>query len=154
MKVFISEIHYDNAGDDVGEAIGIQGVAGTELTGWSIVLYNGAVPYTSNSTFSLSALTIDDEGTGFGEVSISLPKDGLQNGGADGMALVNASGQVVQLLSYEGVFTASAGPATGMTSVDIGVAESGTTSVGSSLQLVGGVWKVSLDDSFGVLNVG
>ena len=40
--VFISEIHYDNAGVDAGEAIEVFGPAGTDLTGWSIVLYNGA----------------------------------------------------------------------------------------------------------------
>ena len=40
--VFISEIHYDNVGADAGEAVEVFGPAGTDLTGWSIVLYNGA----------------------------------------------------------------------------------------------------------------
>ena len=40
--VWINEIHYDNTGTDAGEAIEIAGPAGTDLTGWSIVLYNGA----------------------------------------------------------------------------------------------------------------
>ena len=40
--VFISEIHYDNAGTDAGEAVEVFGPAGTDLSGWSIVLYNGA----------------------------------------------------------------------------------------------------------------
>ena len=39
--VFINEIHYDNCGTDTGEAIEIAGPAGTDLTGWSLVLYNG-----------------------------------------------------------------------------------------------------------------
>ena len=39
--VFVNEIHYDNAGTDAGEAIEVAGPAGTDLTGWSIVLYNG-----------------------------------------------------------------------------------------------------------------
>ena len=39
--VFINEIHYDNAGADSGEAIEIAGPAGTDLSGWSLVLYNG-----------------------------------------------------------------------------------------------------------------
>ena len=39
--VRISEIHYDNGSTDVGEAIEVSGPAGTDLTGWSIVLYNG-----------------------------------------------------------------------------------------------------------------
>ena len=39
--VFINEIHYDNSGGDVDEAIEVAGDAGTDLSGWSIVLYNG-----------------------------------------------------------------------------------------------------------------
>ena len=40
---FINEIHYDNVGTDSGEAIEVAGPAGTDLTGWSLVLYNGAM---------------------------------------------------------------------------------------------------------------
>jgi hypothetical protein len=48
--VFINEIHYDNAGTDVGEGVEIAGTAGTDLTGWSIIPYNGngGVSYTQN----------------------------------------------------------------------------------------------------------
>jgi hypothetical protein len=35
--VFINEIHYDNAGTDVGEGVEIAGTAGMDLTGWSII---------------------------------------------------------------------------------------------------------------------
>ena len=35
---FISELHYDNAGGDVGEAVEIEGPAGLNLAGWSVVL--------------------------------------------------------------------------------------------------------------------
>ncbi len=41
--VFINEIHYDNDGTDADEAIEIAGPAGTDLTGWSVVLYNGVM---------------------------------------------------------------------------------------------------------------
>src|SRR5262245_52167181 len=40
--VFINEIHYDNVGTDTAEAIEIAGPAGTDLSGWTLVLYNGA----------------------------------------------------------------------------------------------------------------
>jgi hypothetical protein len=40
--VFINELHYDNAGTDEGEAVEVAGPAGTDLTGWQVVLYNGA----------------------------------------------------------------------------------------------------------------
>ena len=36
--VFINEIHYDNTGTDAGEFIEIAGPAGTDLSGYSIVL--------------------------------------------------------------------------------------------------------------------
>src|SRR5690606_21536106 len=40
--VRISEIHYDDDGTDEGEAIEISAPAGTDLTGWTVVLYNGS----------------------------------------------------------------------------------------------------------------
>jgi predicted extracellular nuclease len=135
--VFINEIHYDNSGTDIGEAIEIAGPAGADLTGWSIVLYNGSssvlAPYDSRT---LSG-NIDDLGSGFGVVVENYPTNGIQNGGPDGMALVDAGGDVVQFLSYEGSFTAVGGPADGLTSTDIGVSESSSTPAGFSLQLVG-----------------
>src|SRR5688572_25471932 len=39
--VRISEFHYDNTGTDAGEAIEISGPAGTSLSGYQVVLYNG-----------------------------------------------------------------------------------------------------------------
>ena len=39
--VFVNEIHYDNTGTDANEAIEVAGPAGTDLSGWSLVLYNG-----------------------------------------------------------------------------------------------------------------
>ena len=37
----ISEIHYDNVGTDLDEAVEIEAPVGFDLTGWQIVLYNG-----------------------------------------------------------------------------------------------------------------
>ncbi len=134
-SVFINEFHYDNGGTDVGEFIEIAAPAGTDLTGWSLVLYNGANGSAYNTT-SLSG-TVADQGDGFGTVIINYPTNGIQNGAPDGFALINNLGQVVQFLSYEGVFTAVGGPADGLTSTDIGVAESGSEPAGLSLQLTG-----------------
>ena len=36
----LSEIHYDNGGTDVGEAIEVAADPGADLTGWRVVLYN------------------------------------------------------------------------------------------------------------------
>ena len=59
MPVRISEFHYDNTGTDAGEAVEISGPAGTSLTGYSIVLYNGsggAVYDTDNLTGTIPNL--------------------------------------------------------------------------------------------------
>ncbi|MGB5246149.1 MAG: hypothetical protein WBN34_06345, partial [Woeseia sp.] len=134
QTVFINEIHYDNDGTDSGEAIEVAGPAGTDLTGWSIVLYNGSNGAVYGTT-DLSGV-ITNQQAGFGTVVVSYPSNGIQNGSPDGIALVNA-GTVIQFLSYEGTLTATDGPASGMTSTDIGVAEASTTPVGESLQLTG-----------------
>ena len=132
--VFINEIHYDNTGTDAGEFVEIAGPAGTDLSGYAIVLYNGSggVVY---DTDALSG-TIPDQQNGFGTVALNYPVNGIQNGSPDGIALVSG-GIVLQFLSYEGTFAATAGPAAGMLSVDIGVAETGSEPAGLALQLQG-----------------
>lgn len=134
MSAFINEFHYDNAGGDLGEFIEIAAPAGFDLTGWSIVLYNGSNGASYN-TIDLSGLTITDAGAGFGFLAVEAA--GLQNGSPDGIALVDDTGAVVEFLSYEGSFTATNGPAAGLTSTDVGVAEGGATPVGQSLQRQG-----------------
>jgi predicted extracellular nuclease len=157
LNPFINEIHYDNIDVDTGEAIEVAGPAGTDLTDWSLVLYNGSNG-TSYNTTSLSG-TIPDLGDGYGVVVVNYPSNGIQNGAPDGMALVDDASNVIQFLSYEGTFMATDGPANGMTSTDIGVAESGTTPVGDSLQLTGTglfyddfTWATEAPNTFGAVN--
>jgi predicted extracellular nuclease len=158
-SVFINEIHYDNASTDIGEAIEIAGPAGTDLTGWSLVLYNGNGGAAYGTT-ALSGVITDQQG-GFGTIYVSYPSNGIQNGAPDGIALVDDTSTVVQFLSYEGSFTAVGGPANGMLSTDIGVAESYTTLAGESLQLTGEgatyedfAWTSPAADTFGAVNTG
>lgn len=132
--VFINELHYDNTGADVGEFIEVAGPAGTDLTGWTVVPYNGSTGTTYTPQGALTGTLGDDTGTGFGFLSVPLV---LQNGAPDGVALVDADGGLVQFLSYEGTMTAVGGPADGLTSTDIGVVENGAGPVGESLQLTG-----------------
>lgn len=129
ITVSLNEFHYDNAGGDVGEFIEVAGTEGGDLTGWTVVLYNGngGAPY---NTLSLTGTLVGEDGTGYASVDAV----GIQNGGPDGIALVNPDGEVIEFISYEGEMTATSGPAAGMTSVDVGVAETGTTEVGFSLQ--------------------
>ncbi|WP_300972989.1 Calx-beta domain-containing protein [Sphingomonas sp. LHG3406-1] len=133
-NVFINEINYDPAGTDTGEFIDLTGLAGTDLTGWSVVLYNGngGAPY---GTQKLSGM-LADSANGFGFRSVSYPSNGIQNGSPDGIALVDPFGRVVQFLSYEGTMTAVGGPANGLTSTDIGVFQE-QAPLGTSLQLTG-----------------
>jgi hypothetical protein len=116
--VWINEIHYDNLGDDTGEFIELAGVTGTDLSSWSIVLYNGfnGSPYT---TVPLLGFSLGNAASGYGFLRVDLPANGLQNGAPDGIALYDGTG-VVQFLSYEGIFTATSGVATGLTSTSIG----------------------------------
>ena len=162
-NVFINELHYDNAGGDSGEFVEIAGLAGTDLTGWKIVLYNGATSGgTALKVYDTKTLSgvLANQQNGFGTISIAYPTDGIQNGSPDGVALVDAAGNVVQFLSYEGSFTAADGPAAGMTSVNVGVSENGTQS-GTSIGLVGSgtavtdfTWALIADDTPGGVNAG
>lgn len=157
--IWINEIHYDNISDDVDEGVEIAGTAGSVLTNYSLVLYNGLTGL-AYETDPLTG-TLDDEQCGFGAAWFGYPPNGLQNGPNDGLALVKGS-NVIQFFSYEGVLTASDGPAAGMTSVDIGVREyNETTSAGSSLQLTetgttysAFTWSSARPHSRGSLNAG
>ena len=159
QSVFINELHYDNDGADTGEALEVAGPAATDLSGWSLVLYNGTdsqrSPY---DEISLSGVIPNQQG-GYGTVAFT--RAGIQNGSPDGVALVDANGVVIQFLSYEGSFVAASGPAEGRTSEDIGVEETSGTPVGFSLQLMGTgatygdfSWSDPSDDSFGAVNTG
>jgi len=151
-QIIISEIHYDNSGVDVNERVEITAPAGTNLTGYSLVLYNGndAAPYATYTTEFDAATIIDQEG-GFGTLVVLTP--GIQNGAPDGLALVDNLGNVLQFLSYEGSFTAVGGPADGLVSVDIGVAETSSTTGGSSLSY-NGQWSGPAASTFGMVNPG
>ena len=150
--VFINEIHYDNDGTDVGELVEVANPSGVDLTGWSIVLYNGGNGAVYDTKTLAGSAPV---------VSQTYPSNGIQNGAPDGVALVNGSGTLVQFLSYEGSFAGVGGPADGVTSTDIGVVEGGATLIGESLQLTGTgstygdfTWTGPTDDSPGTVNTG
>lgn len=159
QTVFINEFHYDNAGTDTGEGIEIAGLAGTDLSGWTLVLYNGnnGAPY---YTVDLTGVLPNQDGD-YGTLFFALPENGLQNGFPDGLAIVDADGEVLQFLSYEGSFAAVGGPADGLLSTDIGVAEDSGTPAGHSLQLTGTgttyeafTWAAPMGATYGSPNTG
>ena len=157
--VWFNEINYDPAGSDTAgtEWLEVAGPAGTDLSNYVVVRYNGANGASYGST-TLSG-TIDDEGCGFGAVELVYnTADSLQNGAPDGIALANVSGGVttlVQFLCYEGTFMATNGPAAGTTGANIGTQNSLTNLTlqlsGTATNYDGFTW-VTNTSSMGSLN--
>ena len=146
--VRFSEVHYDNDGIDVGEGIEIEAPAGTNLAGYKVGLYSlsdGVV--TNYDTRTLSGL-VPSLCSGRGVIVLEYPSNGIQNGGNDGMALIDASGAVIEFLSYEGVLTTTIGTST-LTSTDIGVSQT-SAALGTSLQRSAtGTWTSGSSNFYG-----
>ena len=132
--LWINEFHYDNDGTDQGEFVELAGTAGTDLSGWRLIAYNGSNGLTYRS-LPLSGVIDNENTTSFGAVSFQF--QGLQNGSPDGLALVSPTNEVVQFLSYEGTFSAGDGPAIGEPSEPADARELGSTPIGFSIQLRG-----------------
>ena len=134
--VWLNEIHYDNGGGDINELIEISIGNAITPSDVTVSLYNGSNGTVYNSLNAVGDMTTGQEQGGMQLHWVILPPNGIQNGSPDGVA-IDIAGTVVQFLSYEGTMTATDGPAMGMTSVDIGVAESNATDSLSSLGLTG-----------------
>ncbi|PUB17563.1 ExeM/NucH family extracellular endonuclease [Yoonia sediminilitoris] len=150
LNARINEFHYDNAGSDVGEFIEVRVNAGADVSGLSVVAYNG----NNGAVYRTEQVGAGDQTTDgtYDYYVINLPTNGLQNGAPDGLALVNGD-TVIEFLSYEGTLTAADGPAAGQTSTDIGVAETGSTPIGFSLQRDDdGTWLAPADATPGEAN--
>jgi hypothetical protein len=156
VLAWVNELHYDNAGNDRNEGLEIAGTSGLDLTGWSVVGYDGSSGLVYDQIELSGNLSADVSGVGQAWFAF----DDLQDGDADGLALVDGNGTVVQFLSYEGTLVAADGPAAGLTSVDIGVAE-GSTAKNKTLQLTGTglqyadfTWSASVSQTRGSVNEG
>jgi hypothetical protein len=163
QNAWINEFHYDNVSTDAGEFIEVvlENPGGYSLADFSIVLYNGSGGATYN-TKTLDQYTAGAVSGNYSLYYFNYPVNGIQNGSPDGMALCYL-GSVIsgQWLSYEGTFTTAVGPAAGMTTVDIGVAETATTAIGQSLQLTGFgagysefTWQTPAAETPGQINTG
>lgn len=155
--IFVSEFHYDNDSTDAGEFVEVTAPAGTDLTDWSVVLYNG----NNGAVYSTRTLSgvVPDQSEGYGALVLDYPVNGIQNGSPDGIALVDATGALVEFLSYEGVMTAVEGPADGATSTDVDVSQGSATPVGASIERFGEIpaqyeWVADQDSSKGAPNPG
>jgi endonuclease I len=162
--VFVNELHYDNAGSDSGERIEVVATAGEDLSGYRVYLYNGGSSPGNATSYGNRALPAGSTVACGGSVRVAVleyPRDGLQNGPNDAIALVDAGGAVAQFLGYEGSVTAASGPAAGLTSDSLPVSEGSGTAAGTSLQLRGSggayddfSWAASSAASFGACNSG
>lgn len=161
VNVWINEFHYDNDGGDVGEFVEVVARNGAVLGDFTLSLYNGSGGgiYGTPTTLDLFSpgATVGD----FTFYSLNLPVNGLQNGSPDGLALTHSTAGVLQFLSYEGVFGATNGLASGSSSTDVGVFEDGSTPIGHSLQLTGSgnsyaefTWVAPNTHTNGGLNLG
>lgn len=162
FEVWSNEIHYDNGPMDSNERIEIAGASGTNLSGFTIYLYDGATfdPYGTPMPLSGTLpITCNVSGENIGVTVIDVMAAsgtvfGDGNGFSDGWALVDVNGGVVEFLSYEGTFTAGSGPALGLTSTDIGVFQDGSGDANGSIQRTGETtWVVGLTtNTFGACN--
>lgn len=93
-QVFSNEIHYDNFNIDFNEKIEVAGPAGTNLSGWSIVLYNGFDGGTYH-TIALSGVlpgptsggcTVNGQNIGTLAFGPNLQVTAFQNGPPEGRA--------------------------------------------------------------------
>ena len=158
-ELWINEFHYDNAGGDSGEFVEIvvspSMTSGLDLSSVAVNLINGSNGDSYGSASLLGITPTTTNGFDFYSLLIS----GIQNGAPDGIFLSFPGGN--QFLSYEGVISPTSGPADGLTSTDIGIEETTSTPIGSSLGLIGSgsiasdfAWAVISDDTPGAINVG
>ena len=152
---WINEIHYDNTGVDVGEFVEIVLEPGEVIGDFSLAYYNGATGGTYSGPTNLNTGAVVN-----GYSIFWFNGTSVQNGDPDGVALLQGGAVVSgQFLSYEGSFMAMTGAANGLTSTDIGVAETNSTPAGDSLQLNGAgtvytdfSWSTPSTDSPGAVN--
>ncbi len=161
QNIWINEVHYDNFGTDEGEFIEIvlEDAGSYSLADFEVYLYNG----NNGGSYDSKSLEMFTEGNSVDNFTFyyyDYPENGIQNGAPDGIALVYQGTLISgQFLSYEGSMTATDGPASGVTSTDIGVEEPGE--IGESLQLSGSgtsyaefSWNPPAAETKGMINTG
>lgn len=145
QSVFINEFTYDYEGPETKEFIEIFGPAGTDLTDWTITLYNGinGTPYHSETLAKDSgikqACTLEDNK--YGVFMLPLEGDMLKNDIPVGIALANPQKEVQHFISYEGHVFAKEGLAEGLTSQDVGVSQNDDVDMETTIQL-NGTWQL------------
>jgi hypothetical protein len=157
-QAFINEFHYDNTGGDRLEFVEVlypEAWPDKELL--NLTLYNGSTGKVYGGPYAYDRFTLGEVVNGYRVLVLDVA---LQNGSPDGFALAQGT-SVLQLLSYEGTFTAEDGVAAGLLSTDVGVLEDPNTPLDTSLQLAGAgdsygdfAWQAGLPQTRGRINQG
>lgn len=138
--IFINEVHYQNRGPDLSEFVEVAYITGYPLTGHRLLFYDGGtgrVYKTTNLSTDLAASN-DDVSIGFTFAAYSVYSFSNQvRDGPDGIALVDGNDAVLDFIAYGRTFTASNGPAEGLTPLLMGVVEAANGGPQNSLQLGG-----------------
>ena len=97
------------------------------------MLYNG----NNDQIYDQQSLSgvLEDTSGGYGFKAFDFSQ--IQNGPPDGIALVNANDECVELISYEGTMSPADGPCASFTANDVGVSQSNSSSADESLQKEG-----------------
>jgi len=151
-QVQITEIHYDDAGNDSNEGVEIRASVATNLSGWGILLYDGMGNQYATSTPALSGTLNAGSYLWIPFTGGSNPYYAINNG-VGAIALFDGN-DVIEFLSYGGIVTAVDGEATGDTSTDMLVTEDNGTANGLSMQLTDAGWVTGVTASPGAVNVG
>ncbi len=174
--IWINEFHYDNGTPSADEnefvEIAFRSGTTTAIGNYTLDLYNGSNGALYGS-FDLATMAtmgavvpIANDPMNRTITLYTVLTPGLQNGAPDGFAISltsDASFTPGTFLSYEGAFAATSGPATGVTSTDVGVAETGTSPTATSSIFNMGTGIEAADFTFaqsdtgatpGVINVG
>ncbi len=155
-RAFINELHYDNRGRDVNEFVEVAVPLISDLSQYTLTLYNGSSGAAYRRPMNLTQFAVGDVSNGY---RFLYWNTSLQNGPRDGFALARGS-DVLQFLSYEGTFTATDAVAAGLLSTEIPFSEPSNTTPGLSLQL-GGMgdsysdfqWQPLLAQTTGAINL-
>ncbi|MHC4093324.1 MAG: hypothetical protein ACYSVY_24150, partial [Planctomycetota bacterium] len=157
--VILNEIDYDNPGTDTDEFIEVLGPQGTDLTGWSIELYEGNDGALDNTIALTGSIPVDDRFYVLGSATVTnvdqlfdFATNNVENG-PDGIALCNGT-TPVELIAYEGTFNVDNVCGSGQTQTpmpNIG----DDAGRGGSIQKIpsGGVWTETPSKTPGETNV-
>ncbi|MHA6326922.1 Hint domain-containing protein [Roseivivax sp. CAU 1753] len=124
MPAYISEVDYKNS--SANDFVEIAATSGADMSGYSVYVYKGE-GVIFDGPLSLGSSVSTNDGKDVYVVDSATPEfAGFNNQYA--VALVDDLGNVVQFVSFHGnSVTATEGPANGLTSTEIGTADTGET---------------------------